>query len=258
MRILTKAPAEIVPGEDDASSPFGTFDVILSAPTLDRDGDILSPKEWKQPLPDRITFDADHAMSVAGTVGSGTPFLDDAGNLRVRGTYASVPRAQEVRALVNEGHIRSTSVAFMTERIAGNDETPATTTRELLNGAFVAIPANPDAVVLSSKALDPPTGEQILDLIATAERSIVAAKTLLADMTDAPKTLPHKESEPEKKSAADSAAADSAAPKAAESAAAESAADDDSVDLRNMAQAIYLQSLAVEYEFGEMENANAT
>ena len=91
----------------------GSFEVVLSAPTKDRDGETLLPEEWKQPLPDHITFDVDHGMSVAATVGSGVPTLNDAGELVVAGTYSSLARAQEVRTLVNEGHIKTTSVAFM-------------------------------------------------------------------------------------------------------------------------------------------------
>jgi hypothetical protein len=128
----------------------GRFEVVLSAPTLDRDGDTLRPEDWKQPLPDHITFDQDHAMTVAGTVGSGVPTIDKDGRLIVAGTYSSLPRAQEVRTLVNEGHIRTTSVAFMTEKSTKDGVTR--TRRELLNGAFVAIPSNRDALVLSSKS----------------------------------------------------------------------------------------------------------
>lgn len=130
----------------------GSFEVILSAPTKDRDGDTLLPDEWKSPLPDHITFDADHGMSVATTVGSGVPRLDEkSGNLIVSGTYSSLGRAQEVRTLVNEGHIRTTSVAFMSEKSQAKDG-KSTSVRELLNGAFVAIPSNREALVLSSKA----------------------------------------------------------------------------------------------------------
>ncbi|MGZ4530737.1 MAG: hypothetical protein ACXVXP_00125 [Mycobacteriaceae bacterium] len=130
----------------------GTFEVILSAPTKDRDGDTLLPDEWKQPLPDHITFDSDHGMSVATTVGSGVPRIDEAtGNLVVSGTYSSLPRAQEVRTLVNEGHIRTTSVAFMSEKSQKDGKTVAE--RELLNGAFVAIPSNREALVLASKGI---------------------------------------------------------------------------------------------------------
>jgi len=130
----------------------GSFEVILSAPTKDRDGDTLLPDQWKMPLPDHITFDQDHQMSVAGTVGSGVPRIDEkTGNLIVSGTYSSLPRAQEVRTLVNEGHIKTTSVAFMTEKTQKDGATVSV--RELLNGAFVSIPSNREALVLSSKGL---------------------------------------------------------------------------------------------------------
>jgi hypothetical protein len=67
----------------------------------------------------------------------------------VSGTYSSLDRAQEVRTLVNEGHIRTTSVAFMTKKVTKGGQ--ARTVRELLNGAFVAIPSNREALVVNSK-----------------------------------------------------------------------------------------------------------
>ena len=140
--------ATITPTGADEDFP-GTFEVILSAPTLDRDGDTLQSDEWKMPLPDRITFDSDHGMSVATTVGSGIPSINNAGELVVSGTFSSLPRAQETRTLVKEGHITTTSVAFMTMPKMSKDAKPQ---RELLNGAFVAIPSNREALVLSSKA----------------------------------------------------------------------------------------------------------
>lgn len=136
----------------------GSFEVILSAPTKDRDGDTLSPDEWKQPLPEHITFDADHGMSVASTVGSGRPRLEADGTLRVSGTYSSLPRAQEVRTLVNEGHINRTSVAFITEKTHKDGVTAVT--RELLNGAFVAVPSNREAAILASKTFTVKAGRR--------------------------------------------------------------------------------------------------
>ncbi|WP_269939019.1 hypothetical protein [Arthrobacter sp. HY1533] len=146
---IIRKDATITPTGTDEDFP-GTFQVILSAPTKDRDGETLLPDEWKQPLPSHITFDQDHAMTVAGCVGSGAPYLDeDTGNLVVDGTYSSIPEAQKVRTLVNEGHIRTTSVAFMSEKSTKDGVTSVK--RELLNGAFVAIPSNREALVLSSK-----------------------------------------------------------------------------------------------------------
>lgn len=136
---------------EDTENPNGAFDVILSTPTLDRDDEIIDSGAF-DPLPDHITFDVDHGMSTSTTVGSGVPFYDDAGNLRVRGTYSSIPRAQEVRTLVREGHIRTTSVAFMAaKRVEGEDGKIHIQRAELLNGAFVPIPSNRQAIILSSK-----------------------------------------------------------------------------------------------------------
>lgn len=128
----------------------GEFEVILSAPTLDRDGEVIDSNAF-DPLPDHITFDTDHGLSVATTVGSGVPRYED-GVLKVTGTYSSIPRAQEVRTLVAEGHIRTTSVAFMAPKREVKDGVPHVTRAELLNGAFVPVPANREAVVLAAKS----------------------------------------------------------------------------------------------------------
>lgn len=146
------ALGEVKAVEDAEGDPNGEFDVILSAPTLDRDGEVVDAKIF-DPLPDHITFDIDHGMSTATTVGSGTPFYDG-DVLRVKGTYSSIPRAQEVRTLVREGHIRTTSVAFMGAVREEKDGVPHIVKAELLNGAFVPIPSNREAVVLSAKSYE--------------------------------------------------------------------------------------------------------
>lgn len=150
------ALGEVKAVEDD-ESPFGSFDVVLSAPTLDRDGEVIDAKVF-EPLPDHITFDIDHGMSTATTVGSGVPSYDEQGRLRVKGTYSSIPRAQEVRTLVREGHIRTTSVAFMGAVREEKDGVPHIVKAELLNGAFVPIPSNRESVVLSAKSYDEKAG----------------------------------------------------------------------------------------------------
>lgn len=155
MKIITK-DAVISNTGDDEDFP-GTFEVILSTEAEDRDGDTLKAEDWEQPLPGHITFDTDHGMSVATTVGSGTPSINEKGQLVVAGTYSSLPRAQEARTLVKEGHIRTTSVAFLTKKVtkAGGK---TGTVRELLNGAFVAVPSNREALVLAAKALGQKAG----------------------------------------------------------------------------------------------------
>ena len=161
--LILKTSALVRSLPDSADAPFGSFEVILSTPKRDRDGEEVKSEEWELPLPERITFDVDHGMSVMTTVGSGTPSLDDQGRLVVRGTYASTELAQNTRALVSEGHITTVSVAFLRKTVVDANGSKATR-RELLNGAFVAIPANTDAVVLSSKALEP-TGNALVDAL---------------------------------------------------------------------------------------------
>lgn len=169
-------PAE---GVTDDQAPHGAFDVILSAPNKDRDGEEVKANEWQMPLPEHITFDVDHGMSVASTVGSGRPDIQPDGTLRVRGTYASTPLAQETRSLVNEGHIRTVSVAFMRRSKTDQKDGTRRVERELLNGAFVAVPANPAAVVLASKSLSP--AGSILDNITGVLGSKVGARNSSAD-----------------------------------------------------------------------------
>ena len=146
MKIIRKDAAVTATGDDGP----GTFEAILSAPTLDRDGEVLLAEEWKTPLPDRITVDVDHGMSVASTIGSAKPWIDEKGNLCISGTFASTPKAQEVRTLMKEGHIDTTSVAFMSEKTQKGGK--SVVQRELLNAAVVAVPSNREARVLSSKA----------------------------------------------------------------------------------------------------------
>lgn len=149
MNVTRKSAAALIePGTDDQTSPTGSFHIILSTPDLDRDGESLGAGEWQTPLPAMIPIDMDHGMTVATTVGSGVPSIEADGTLHVRGTYTSLPQGQQMRTLVNEGHITATSVTFLQKTGAAGK-----TVRELLNGTFTPIPANPNAVVLSSKAL---------------------------------------------------------------------------------------------------------
>lgn len=167
MDVVTKATGTVTPV--DSPSKHGEFDVILSTKALDRDGDELHPDEWLQPLPDKINFDSDHGMSVATCVGSGKPFINDDGQLQVRGTFASTPHGQAVRALVKEGHIDSVSVAFRPMKNQ-KDGKPC---RELLNGAFVAVPANPEAKVLEVKEAKEAFTPEQLELIEKCVEDVI-------------------------------------------------------------------------------------
>lgn len=137
----------------ESENPNGEFEVVLSTETLDRDNENLWAQEWKTPLPERIHIDGDHGRSLDKTVGSAVPRLE--GNKMIgKGTFAGTPYAQMVRQLVNEGHVNTVSVTYAEQK----NQKDNSVQRELLNAAFVAIPANPEAVVLSSKSMDKADG----------------------------------------------------------------------------------------------------
>ena len=122
----------------------GEFTVALATPDLDRDGDELTPEGWELPLPEHITFVNDHTHRVASVVGSARPTLEGA-QVICRGTYATTQNGQDTRQLVKGGHVTNVSVAYREKRDGK---------RELINGSFVVVPANPMAKVLSSKSLE--------------------------------------------------------------------------------------------------------
>lgn len=149
----TFAVAEVKSAESE--NPNGEFEVILSAETLDRDGEIIDSKAF-EPLPDSIPFHAFHDFN--DPIGRAAPFYEG-DVLKARGVFASTARAQEIRTLVSEGVIGHTSVGFMAavRKEAGgegNDATPHVTSGELLEGSFVSVPSNREAAVLMAKSYE--------------------------------------------------------------------------------------------------------
>lgn len=131
--------------EPSADKPYGGFTARASDGSTDRDGENLLRDEWVTPLPDRITVDIDHGMSVGTTVGSAHPyFVGD--ELWVDAAFSSIERAQEVRTLVREGHVTTVSVAALVDR-----SQKGAPRRELLNVGIVAVPANRNSVITDSK-----------------------------------------------------------------------------------------------------------
>jgi hypothetical protein len=183
----------------DDDYPNGAFEAILSAPTLDRDGEVIDAKAF-EPLPERIPIDIDHGMTVATTVGSGAPYYDG-DVLKIKGTFSSIPRAQELRTLVTEGHVARMSVTFMDAERNTKDGVPHVTRAELLNAAFVPIPSNREAAVLVAKAFAATDGEKaaavdLHDRVTELEKQVAA---LLA--TKSPESAAAAVTDPEKAAA---------------------------------------------------------
>lgn len=137
----------------ESESPNGEFEVILSMPTVDRDGEVVDAKAF-EPLPESIPFHAFHDFR--DPVGRAVPYYDGQ-TLKARGYYGSTSRAQEIRSLVADGVIGHTSVGFMppTRKVA--DGVTHIVKGELLEGSFVSVPSNREAAVLVAKAYRPET-----------------------------------------------------------------------------------------------------
>ncbi len=139
--------------EIKAAKDSGSFEAVLSMPTVDRDGEVIDAGAFL-PLPKKITIDVDHGLSAEKTIGSGVPFYDG-DVLKVKGTFASTPLAQQIRTLVIEDHLGHMSVAYRAAKYETDekDGLPHLRKGELINAAIVGIPANREAEILVAKAL---------------------------------------------------------------------------------------------------------
>jgi len=140
----------------DGTSENGEFEVILSMPTLDRDGEVIDAKAF-EPLPTSIPFHAFHDFT--DPIARAVPTYEG-DVLKARGFYASTPRAQEIRTLVAEGVIGHTSVGFMPPTREIKDGVPHIVKGELLEGSFVSVPSNREAAVLVAKSYQPRPEDQ--------------------------------------------------------------------------------------------------
>jgi hypothetical protein len=227
---VTKTLAAVTVGPDDTSDGPGTFSLILSTDAVDRDGEVVESGAFN-PLPDHISMDLDHGMSVATTVGSGKPFYNSAGQLQVDGTFASTELGQNTRTLVREGHIRTASVAMIPRQKtkSADGKTVRIVSADILNGAFTPVPSNTTATILSAKSV-----EELADLKAGARNSASDSRVIqqIHDLAaglgavcgDGSSEEGKHVHESETKNVDESAAVD-AADSAAAQAAAESAAD---------------------------------
>lgn len=147
----------------DGESEFGEFEAILSTPDIDRDGETVAVGAF-QPLPKSIPVHFSHDfVDKVPPVGRAVPFYEG-DTLKCRGTFASTPRAQELRSLVNEGVIDSMSAGFLTTKKRGKSITQA----DLVEGSLTATPVNRNALLLRSKTF---TAEEIDGLKAGARNS---------------------------------------------------------------------------------------
>lgn len=148
------ASIEVKALDENDAGPYGSFEAVLSASTLDRDGEVIDKGAF-EPLPSSIPILADHEGKTASLIGSAVPYYDG-DVLKVRGKFASKAKAQEVRKDLLEGHLSTMSVGFMKPTKAVRDGVTHITQAELLEGSFVVIPSNREATLVGAKSLGGP------------------------------------------------------------------------------------------------------
>lgn len=120
--------------------------------TADRVGDMIEPGAFKGvslPIPMLFGHDGNDPVGVWDTAVEKADGLYLTGKLLVD----DLPRAREVRALVQSGAVRGISVGFLTKK-AGNRPGGGRTIKslELLEASLVTVPMHPGARVTSAKS----------------------------------------------------------------------------------------------------------
>ena len=159
-----------VKAKTDSAYPHGEFEAILSTSALDRDGEVIQPGAF-DPLPASIPiYHAHDWMAKALPIGRAEPYYEGE-ELRATGFFASTPKAQEVRALVNEGVVTSMSVGYLTgsKKSLGRGRV-AITKGDLFEASFTAIPVNTTAAVLASKSVRGPHSADVRVLVVKSRR----------------------------------------------------------------------------------------
>lgn len=142
----------------DTEEPSGGFEAVISAPTLDRDGEVIAAGAFaaKSPLPESIPIHINHEFDVEKVVGRAVPYYDG-DILKVKGVFDADERSQLVRSKVMSGSVNRMSVGFMGASKETKDGIQTITAAELLEASFVSVSSNREAAVLAVKGLTCPT-----------------------------------------------------------------------------------------------------
>jgi hypothetical protein len=153
---------------DTGDAGSGTWTAIASAPSLDRDGEIVDAFAF-EPLPASIPTHDGHRFD--RIVGRCSPRYTPRGVLVVEGKFSAIAEAQRTRQLVVEGVLASMSVAFHapTRRKDAQGVTHITSA-ELLSADFVSVPSNRDALVTSARGFGRVDGPEQAQLMAWRAR----------------------------------------------------------------------------------------
>lgn len=135
----------------------GGLEAVISTPKVDSDGESVDPMgltnkaEWlTNPL---IYWAHEWAFDPsAEPIGKGTSLDVTKAAITSAAEYAPTPKAQNVRALVQGGFVRKTSIGFDPLEMADIKGVPTHTRWALREWSIVPMPANTDATITGTKA----------------------------------------------------------------------------------------------------------
>ncbi len=144
------------------------YEFIASTASVDRQGDSIDQSGWeldnylKNPV---ILFAHNYSeLPIAKAV----EVINAGSSLIIKIQFASEeanPKAQQIKKLVDEGILNTTSVGFIQKERNGNIITRA----ELLEVSIVPVPANQDALRLAYKGLDADIVKEFEDYLAVPQ-----------------------------------------------------------------------------------------
>lgn len=144
--ILEKQLAEV---DTKTLDEGGTFRVVATDETKDRDGDIITLDGWEieNYLKNPVIL-ANHYYSIENIIGKATKIYAQNNQIIVEGIFSkSNPLGVLAQRLYEEGMLKTVSVGFIGKERQGEKITK----KELLELSFVAVPSNPSAVSLDAK-----------------------------------------------------------------------------------------------------------
>lgn len=135
----------------------GGLEAVISTPRVDKDGESVDPMglinkdEWlTNPL---IYWAHEWAFDPsAEPIGKGTRLDVHRDRIESAAVYAPTPKAQNVRALVQGGFVRKTSIGFDPLQMADIKGVPTHTQWALREWSVVPMPANTDATITGVKS----------------------------------------------------------------------------------------------------------
>lgn len=135
----------------------GGLDAVITTPRVDHDGESVDPlglrnrDAWlTNPL---IYWAHEWARNPsAEPIGKGTRLDIHADRIESSAVYAPTAKAQNVRALVQGGFVRKTSIGFDPLEMADVKGIPTHTAWDLLEWSVVPMPANTDATITGVKS----------------------------------------------------------------------------------------------------------